>query len=248
MNTFKLGKLPRRFHPHTLALADYLTPQLPAPRGWINWEQAVRVPWEMMLNDSLGDCVWAAGGHSIMVWSANAGIIFVPTDSEILVGYESTGYTPSDPSTDQGTVITQMLAYWRDTGLAGHKIAGWAEFDPTNRTHFKQAIQLFGCAFIGVQIRQSDMDATNAGQPWTPHTDAVIGGHGVTVAGYGATGVWLVTWGQLQYATWTWIEQNCDEAYGICTSDFIAAQGRSPSGFNLSQLQQDLIALKWQPA
>lgn len=240
---FKFGRNPRQFHKDTLVLHDYLPKLLPPVPVAVTW--STKVPnYPMYLNDAEGDCVWAAGGHSVQTWTANANGLFTPADFDIQTGYESTGFIPGDPSTDNGTSITQMLAYWRDTGIAGHKIAGWAEFDPTNVNAVKYVIANFGLAFIGCVVRQSDMDNFNAGQPWVPGTDAVLGGHGIVAVDYDANGATIITWGAKQAVTWDWFVAEVDEIYAPVTQDFIDANtSTSPSGLDMEQLQEDLQLL-----
>jgi hypothetical protein len=200
--------------------------------------------WGMMLNDSEGDCVWAAGGHSIENWTANASGLFVPPDAAIQTGYESTGFIPGNPSTDNGTAITQMLQYWRDTGIAGHQIVGWAEFDPTNKAEWQFVIANFGLAFLGCLIRQSDMNSFDNGSIWTPGTDSVLGGHGVIATDYDGDTVSIITWAKRIQAVWDWMTQECDEAYAIVTQSWIESNGESPSGLNMQEMESDLGCVK----
>ena len=244
-----LGRLPRLYHRDTLRLHDYsLSPsgQLPAAPPSASWgatAESKMLPsqgWGMMLNDQEGDCVWAAAGHSIESWTANAGNIYVPTDADIQTGYESTGFIPGNASTDNGTVITQALQYWRDTGISGRKIVGWAEFDTTNEQEWQFVIATFGSAFAGCVIRQQDMDNFDSGTIWSPSNGTVLGGHGIVLTDYDFSTASLVTWGKRVQACWSWVTQACDEGYAPITADWIESQGVSPSGLTVSQLQADL--------
>lgn len=250
----KLGKHGPKIHPQTLQFKKYLL-SVPTPPAAISWQSAVK-QWPIYLNDQLGDCVFASGGHIIENWTANATTEFSPSDDDVLKAYEAVGgYQPGKPYTDNGAAITDFLAYWRTTGLAGHKIDGWAQVDQASVTEIKQAIFLFGAVDLGVVIHQSDMNQFNAGQKWDNHkrtwldylfnySDPVLGGHSIPAFGYDSNYIYTVTWGKVQAATWHWFLARCDESYGAVSMDFIKQNGIAPNKFNLAQLEQDLAALK----
>lgn len=150
----KLGKLPPRLDSRTLKLAKYLrkgTALPPAPPA-IDWTAKIAA-WPMMANDTLGDCTCAAAGHMIECWTANAGDAFTPTSAQIIAAYSAAGgYVAGNPSTDNGAVELDVLNYWRQQGIAGHKIHAYAAFDPRNAECARQAIALFGGAYIGLAL------------------------------------------------------------------------------------------------
>jgi hypothetical protein len=43
--------------------------------------------------------------------------------------------------------------------------------------------------------------------------------------------------------TWQFFSTYCDEAYALISPDFLAAGAAAPSGFNLTQLEQDVGGL-----
>src|SRR5580658_5974106 len=101
----KLGKKPVRYDGRTLKLSNYLKSLPPIPPR-IEWS-ATETDWSMMLNDTLGDCTCACAGHMIRSWynAASSKQVVVP-DAEILTAYEAvSGYTPSDPNSDNGADI-----------------------------------------------------------------------------------------------------------------------------------------------
>jgi hypothetical protein len=119
----KLGKAAARYDPRTLLLASYVTPALPAPPASFDLTPKVGASWGMMDNDQIGDCTCAAAGHLIMEWTANAGKKMVtPTDKQIVAAYSAiTGYNPATGANDNGANEIDVLNYWRQTGIAGHK-------------------------------------------------------------------------------------------------------------------------------
>lgn len=123
----------------------------PAPRS-VDW--TAQIPsWPMFANDTLGDCTSAAAAHMIQCWTANAGHAFTPTNAQVIAAYSATGhYIAGNPATDQGAVELDVLNFWRQQGIAGHKIAAYVSFSPQNLEHTRQAINLFGGIYIGLAL------------------------------------------------------------------------------------------------
>ena len=198
----------------------------------------------MLLNDSLGDCVCAAAGHMIQEWTRYAGAPIIPTDAEILAAYEQIGgYVPGDPSTDQGCDMLTALNTWRQTGIAGRKIAAFVQLDTGNIEELKLATYLFGNAYLGValpltaqtqtqwEIEDSNPDNAAPGS-W--------GGHCIPSVGYDANLTTVVTWGALLNMTPHFYARYCDEAYAVLSQDWIDRAGDACNGFDFVQLQADL--------
>lgn len=253
-----LGKLTPHFDKRTLKLSKYLSALAPPPpqSGYVD-----NVPtWPMFLNDSIGDCTIAAAAHILQQWTTYATKPFIPTDAQVLQAYEAvSGYRPNNPDSDRGAVMLNVLKYWKNKGIAGHKIIAYVSVNPLNINEVRQAIQLFGNCYIGVALpisAQTPKTGTN-GKPLWSIPDASTGsdgnpgswgGHCIPMVSYGIdpqgnTQSEIITWGQIYNMTWDFFQKYCDEAYAILTQDWIEANGQSPSGFNLSQLQTDLKQL-----
>jgi len=250
----KLGKHAARYDPRTLLLASYITPALPTPPASCDLTAKVGASWGMMDNDQIGDCTCAAAGHLLMEWTANAGKkMFTPTDKQIVAAYSAiTGYNPVTGANDNGANEIDVLNYWRQTGIAAHKIGAYAATEPSNHTHIMDAVYIFEGCYIGLELPTSAQAQTQNHQPWSvppggPTGDGKPGswgGHAVTVVAYDARGLTVVTWGALQVMTWTFWDTYCDEAYAIISSDYLTKKGNTLQGFNLQQLQADLADLK----
>lgn len=243
----KLGKLPPKFDSRTLKLANYLVSSaLPPLLPIVNWSDAVSVAWGMMDNDQLGDCTCAGLGHIVMTVTSNADGIVVPTDAEILQMYEVVGgYQPGDPNTDQGATELDALNFMRQTGLAGVKVDAFADVDQSKLDEVKMTVQLFGAAYIGVNILQADMDNFRAGRPWDvgANDGAVLGGHAIPIVDFDESGGNCVTWGTLQPFTWRWFTARCDEVHAPLFFKWISDLGISPSGLDLARLESDVQAV-----
>ena len=248
----KLGKQPVRHDPRTLLLASYLTPALPAPPATFDLTGKVKT-WGMMDNDQIGDCTCAAAGHLLMEWTANAGKMFTPTDKQIVAAYSAiTGYNPATGANDNGAQEIDVLNYWRQSGIAGHKIGAYMALEPSNHTHIMDSVYIFEGCYIGLQLPISAQAQTQNNQPWSVPQGGTTGdgkpgswgGHAVPVMAYDAHGVTVVTWGALQVMTWTFWEAYCEESYAILSSDYLKNGKTTPEGFSLQQLQADLADLK----
>ena len=252
MKNLKLGKLPKREDrlKRTLKLSTVL-PVLPPLPAVIDWTG--KVPdWKMLGNDLIGNCTCAAAGHSEMLWTSQASQEFIPTDADILTAYQAvSGYDPSKTDsdgnnpTDTGADMLTVQNYWRNTGIAGHKIGAYAALNVAKLDEFRASVYLFGASNIGIQMPQSAMDATNSGTIWTELGDTdIVGGHDIILVAYDANGFWSITWGQKQYMTNEWLLGYTDEAYCPFSQDFInGTTGVSPSGFNMQKLQEYLASL-----
>lgn len=249
----KLGKSAARHDPRALLLASYITTALPAAPA--SFDVAGKVSaWGMMVNDQLGDCTCAAAGHLLMEWTANAGKkMFTPTDKQIVAAYSAiTGYNPATGANDNGAAEVDVLNYWRQSGIAGHKIGAYVALEPANHTHIMDSVYIFEGCYIGLQLPTSAQAQVQNHQPWSvppggPHGDGKPGswgGHAVPVVAYDSRGVTVVTWGALQVMTWSFWEAYCDESYAILSSDYINGKKQAPQGFSMQQLKTDLADLK----
>lgn len=245
----KLGKLAPKINPKTLQLSKYLGTAVPAPpnKAWREYKIDPNA-WQMFGNDSIGDCTCACIAHMVMLMTAHTGTMVVPTVDDVIGAYSAvSGYNPQNGTNDNGAAITDVLNYWRTTGIAGHKILGWAQVDQTNITSMKQAIWLFGGIDIGVNLPNSAMSQFDSNTSWEvlPNDGGIDGGHSIPNFGYGRTGTNCITWAKRQPMSWDWFLKYCDEAYAVITQDWInQATGKTPSGFDLVTLQADLNALK----
>jgi len=249
----KLGKQAARHDPRTLLLASYLTAALPTPPASFDLTTKVSA-WGMMQNDQLGDCTCAAAGHLLMEWTANADKkMFTPSDKQIVAAYSAiTGYNPTTGAHDDGAVEVDVLNYWRQSGIAGHKIGAYVALEPANHSHIMDSVYIFEGCYIGLQLPKSAQAQVQNHQPWSVPPGGATGdgkpgswgGHAVPVVAYDARGVTVVTWGALQTMTWSFWETYCEEAYAILSNDYLTKKKETPQGFAMQQLQADLADLK----
>src|ERR1700688_1532493 len=253
----KLGKSLARHDPRTLLLASYVTSTLPAPPPSFDLTSKVGSSWGLMDNDQIGDCTCAAAGHLIMEWTATAQSKMVtPTDQQIVAAYSAiTGYNPTTGANDNGAQELDVLNYWRQQGIGGHKIQAYIALEPANHVHVMDAVWIFGGCYIGLALPKSAQAQTSNKKIWSVPASGTTGdgapgswgGHAVPVVAYDSRSLTVVTWGALQTMTWGFWAAYCDEAYAILSPDYLEQKGGKavvPAGFDLQQLQEDLADLK----
>jgi hypothetical protein len=238
----RLGKLPARLDVRTLSLSRYLDrAALPEPPARLDLATEV-ADWPMYGNDRIGDCTTAAAGHMIEAWTAAAIDRAVElSERDVVDAFEAVKLV--DPATgEEGAVELDVLAFWRSTGIGGHRIGAFARIATGDHSLVRTAAALFGGAYIGLQLPLTARDQQL--WDWTARLDGPAapgswGGHAVDVVGYDDAGLTVVTWGALQRLTWSFWDRYCDEAYAVLSIDFLAG-GKSPQGLDLAALRRDL--------
>lgn len=245
----KLGKHAPKFNVNSLNFRSYLGSKLPPPPDKVYREYKIPPDaWGMFGNDTIGDCTLAAIAHLIMLWTSHAGKLVIPDQKDVIAAYSAiTGYNPVTGANDDGAAITDVLNYCQTTGVAGHKILGWAQLDHKNITRRAQGVWLFGALNVGVQLPANAQDQFTQRKNWElePYDGGNEGGHCIIETGYGREGENYCSWGRGdQKASRAWTNQYVDEAYVAFTPDWIdEASGLAPNGFNVDALRADLKAL-----
>ena len=133
--SFKLGRKPARKLLSMPSLGDFLDkaalwPPVPAQ----GWENAVApATWGVLGNDQYGCCAEAGILHLIQGQSANTGNPLSATTAQALALYSAvTGFNPSDPLSDRGGVMLDIMNNWRKEGFGGYPLDGFAAID----THY----------------------------------------------------------------------------------------------------------------
>lgn len=199
--------------------------------------------------DGLGDCTCACMGHQIQAFTAYSGTEVTVTDADVLTAYEAvSGYDPKTGANDNGANVQDVLAYWRKTGVAGHKILAFAELTGLhNFDAIKTALDLFGTVYLGVAVPASAMQQFDDGEPWTVVKGSPIeGGHAIPLQKFNESGdneLEIVTWARLQPLTKQWWNTYVEEAWVVITQDWLDAAGDTVDGLDLAQLKADFTAL-----
>jgi hypothetical protein len=243
----KLGRAEARHDRRTLQLSKYLPGTLPPPPIACKYSDKVDI-FPMYKNDEIGDCTFASAAHMIQAWAAAGKSECVDIgDAAVVAAYSaSTGYDPNNPDSDQGAVELDVLKYWKNTGIGGHKIGAYVSVEPRSTTLVRDAISLFGGLYIGLALPVAAQHqavwevppggARGDGKPGS------WGGHAVPILDYDPRGLSVVTWGAVKRLSWGFLRLYCEEAYAILSEDFVT-DGKAGSGFDVATLQADLALL-----
>lgn len=249
--------------PLHLRLKNYTLKSLPTPPPVTSYfTTAVVAPLAQVDgNDTVGNCVEAEMLHTAGVLTGNANGAagaLVGSDAQGIQLYSAiTGYIPGDPSTDNGTVISDALAYWTKTGIiAGaanpHKIAGSLLLDSGNEEEVRTAIYTFENVVIGFELPDAWISPfpSKSGFVWDIAGDPdPSNGHCVLAFSYDRLGVLISTWGMIGHLTWAALAEYCSaenggELYTVASQDQLStAKQRTPTGISWSQLESDFTAL-----
>jgi hypothetical protein len=148
---YKLGRKPNDSSKPRIKLAAHLNMTSPPP-ACAAWEGVPELG--MLGNDQYGDCVFAGNGHLVQALSwFGQGTESAVGEEEVLAEYSRvTGFDPADPATDQGASVQDGLADLRRNGLAGVKLAAFAELDVTDLDAIKTACAQLGPLSAGVNL------------------------------------------------------------------------------------------------
>lgn len=249
--TVKLGKFAPRADEPKIDAATVLDQAAITPRPWDLRSHVAS--WPMYANDRIGDCAIAGPAHMIQAWRASvgdpAGQHGVLTDQDVITAYTAvSGYDPSTGANDNGCYLTDVLRHWRDTGIAGHRIAGWVAVDPTRDDVWRRAGYVFGGLLLGWALPISAQGQTAWHSPSGPLTGdrkpGSWGGHATSqIRDNLAYAEDSCSWGSdIPFGT-GFRHAYCDEAYGIVATDWLDGTGRAPNGLDQPALEKALKTL-----
>lgn len=242
---FCLGKLPAR-PPQGLKFADVINAAaLPTPPATFGHQSLVADGnFDILGNDSVGDCTIAGAAHEHMLWTMEGGTArahfstkYVLADYSAITGYDGTA------ATDTGADIQQVAAYRQKIGIQDvtgfrHKIDSFASLRVGDISQVALATYIFGAAGIGVELPSSAQAQFMAGVPWSVVPgDKIDGGHYIPCVGRDANGNYLfVSWGKVQPATPTWLATYMDEGLAYLSREILNAKGISPEAYDADAL------------
>ena len=252
--TYRLGKLKPRAP--RLRFSSYLTRPLPEPPLTANLDALNLTDDNVYANDSVGDCACAGPAHETLFWERHnrrdpADI----TDEDVLRMYSDvTGYDPDDPSTDQGSCVSDVVAYRRTHGLVDH--AGVAHTIAVGlglsltRDAVRQAINLYDVCGLGIQVPESLMEQTQTAQnghtapEWTVVDGSPIdGGHYIAAIAYDEQWLYVNSWGIICRMSWDFFDHYVDEAWAYLSQEDVNSADMSPDGIDYAQLKADIALL-----
>lgn len=250
---FKLGATLGRVDDRTLdgtVYMDIAALLAKMPAGSLIGKFRLFVKWLMLGNDTVGNCVVAGILHAIM-WASNFGGKTITFSTAFAIKLYSlwTGYTPTDPNSDQGTEPDVAMKVWAKAGITdsagvNHKIAAWFYIPTGNFVALRATIWLFGSAGICFSLPQSAQDQFPS-RKWTVVPGSPTeGGHFVLAVDDDAK-AWtsIVTWGAIVKVARQFMQLKSTRWYGYVTEDQLV-DGKDRNGFNLKQLLADVATVK----
>lgn len=251
---FRLGKLAPK--PAPLKLGTFLTGKLPEPPAHANLDALDLWDAECFGNDTVGDCAIAGPAHETLFWERHNGRDAADITVEDVLGWyaDITGYDPSDPSTDQGSVVADVVRYRRVHGLVdskgtAHRIATGLGVSLTPEV-VKQAINLFDVCGLGIQVPASLMEQTGQAQKaGVPHVWTVVegspieGGHYVAALAYDEEFLYVNSWGLPCRMSWDFLAAYADEAWAYASEEDVNGHGVSPDGIDWATLRKEISLL-----
>jgi hypothetical protein len=181
--------------------------------------------WQMLGNDSAGDCVAVTWANMRRLVTAVLSTENYPTQDQVWEIYKTQNpqFDPNgDPNVDGpgsqadgGMDIQTLLEYLVSTGGPdGVKALAFAKVDFTNEDELAAAIAIFGDTWDGFNVSQANEDQFAAGQPWDyVPTSPVIGGHSVLSGGYKPGWDDFITWARETGFTAAFREQQVQETW-----------------------------------
>lgn len=240
----QLGRQPAVYRPTTPKLAKYMAKGLPDVKS-VDYTTGLTIPWQMLRNDDIGCCTLAGVGHMVMGFSItmNDPQLNMMTPTEVETYYKIIGHwDPSDPTTDNGCIMTDVLDYWKYNGIMigskPNQIFGYAYLKPTDIHTMRFALRYFGGLYIGIHLPQKCEDS----DVWDAWDDdgGILGGHCVTLQGVDDDNNFFgISWGQRYTITPAFLAKYCDEMYCVNNEHF-----KDVDGLNSDALNADLTLIR----
>lgn len=175
------GCLPPKNAP-SLKFRDYRTVAPPAHPAACDY-LATLSDWQMLGNDSKGDCVAVTWANTRRLVSTTLGTPNYPTLDQVLAFYATQNPNGSDNGMDIQTALEDLVTAG---GPDGVKAIGFAAVDYTDAEEVKAAVNIFGSVWTGINVQESNESEFSAGQPWDYNpNDQTVGGHSIITGGYG---------------------------------------------------------------
>jgi hypothetical protein len=224
-----------------LRMHKYLSELPPAPPSLSRMSIVPADQWKMYDNDTIGDCTMAAIAHMLMLITVQSGTMFTPDPKDIRsIYFQLTG------GADTGLDLPTVLNYWRDTGIAGHKILQWGDIDPQDMERQRQAMWVFGAVDQAAQVPSSMLPQFDAHEEWTIVPGATLQneGHSFPCFDYSDNGdACGVTWAREQWMNPGWMIDYLFESCAVVAPEWIDANPAGVAGSVMDTLIADLKAM-----
>lgn len=249
----RLGRLPH--DPARLAAAPSLAghrfaataPRPIVDRGAVNFQPG------LYRNDTLPDCTAAGLANAASAVAALNGYVLTIDPAKVPAFYAAcVGVAPTDAAmeaTDGANVLdvlTRQATQGFDVGQEAPLVGLFGTLPPS-RPVIARAIDVLGHAYLGVTLRERDMQLPPVWDVQAGRDDgAVVGGHLIVAWDYAGLAddatIRVATWGAWQPATWAWLAARLDEACALVWRQLATAAG-ADLGVDVAALQAAMATL-----
>ena len=160
-----------------------LPPPPPASNYYAGPEE--QSDWGMLGNDAVGDCVEAAVLHLAKVHASYADAPVEPTEAEAIAAYETQGYVPGQPDTDQGSVMLgpdgimqRWLTHGFTVGGRLSRIEGFVQIRPKVLEDWRLGLHYCNGLLLGIDLPDGvDAAATDQDATLDTASKPILGGN-----------------------------------------------------------------------
>jgi hypothetical protein len=249
MTELKFGRRPPKRAP-SIRLAASLTGVVPAHPAAADYLAKLK-NWQMLGNDSKGDCVAVTWANVRRLVTATLATEKYPTLGQVLTLYA----TQNPGGSDNGMDVQTCLEYLVHTGGPdGVKALGFASVDYTNTDEVKASIAIFGSVWVGTNVLAINQQQFSQGKPWDYSASSpTVGGHSIVTGGYGTPGAGalggderFITWAQETSFTDTFWAHEVEEVWVVIWPEMMTNPAFL-AGVNLQQFATDYLAITGRP-
>jgi hypothetical protein len=260
----KYGRRPPKRHP-AIRLGPLLTGVIPAAPAAADYLAALGGGWEMLGNDTAGDCVAVTWANTRRLVTATLATENYPSQAQTWAFYETQnpGFNPSGSANTDGPgsqddggmdIQTGLEDLVDEGGPDGVKALGFASVDYTNPAEVKAAIAIFGSVWTGLNVLDANMTEFDDSEPWDyVKGSPVDGGHSVLAGGYGPAGAAqlggderFITWAEETSFTDAFWKKEIDEAWVVIWPEMMSDPGFL-AGIDLAQFSADYTTITGKP-
>lgn len=213
----QLGKTPASIDPRTLRLTDFIDwKKLPSyPNSFKDSDKVSN--WQMLGNDSKGNCVLVGDAHQEELFSVLAGTPWMADTQTCIDTYlQLTG------GQDVGLNILSYLKWRRkNVGASSRKMVGFASVNWRDDAELAVATSMFHGVLRGILLPITAQQQSGSNGLWNTVTKSgqgtpgSWGGHLTLETDYDPNKVAEITWGFIQPSTRQFMLDYCDECYVV---------------------------------
>lgn len=191
--------------------------------------------WQMLGNDTAGDCVAVTWANFRRLVTAVLTTETYPTLDQVWAIYrtQNPGFDPAGSADgngpgsehDQGMDIQTLLEYLvKSGGPDGVKAVAFAKVDYTNLDELKAALAIFGGVWTGITVTDTNEQEFADGEEWDYAGWArELGGHSVLTGGYNPDPT-FITWAAETAFTEAFITHQVEETWIVIWPEHLATK------------------------